>query len=361
MTGQAQTQFRFTLREFLGSLGDLGTLLPLMIGLIAFNGLGAVTTLVLVGATYIFAGLYYRLPLPVQPLKAAAIIAIATGASIGEIRAAALWMAALMMLLSATKLLDKLSEVFPQALIQGMQLGLGLLMLRSGAQFVLGYPHPLSAVVHGTRHPLLGSSGLLPASAEFWTALVVLVLPQLPLTLGNSVLATRDCALRYFGAEGERVTPGRLAATIGLGNLAAGLFGGMPVCHGAGGMTAHYHTGARSGAAGIMLGTLLVIFALIGGNSAASLISATPAWVLGLLLVYVGIRHGLLARDAFRRPGTAVTVVAVGVIAFIGSNFLLALLVGALVKVAAEDIPNRRRQRRVAGRLAAGPVGNEEL
>lgn len=360
MTGNTRTQCRFTLREFIGSLGDLGTLLPLVIGLIAFNGLGAVTTLALVGVTYIFTGLYYRLPVPVQPLKAAAIIAIATGASVGEIRAAALWMAAIMLFLSVTRLLDKLSEVFPHTLVQGMQLGLGLMMLRSGSQFILGYPHRLSAVVHGTHAAFLGSSGLLPTTTEFWTALVVLVLPQLPLTLGNSVLATRDCALKYFGAEGERVTPGKLAATIGVANMAAGLFGGMPVCHGAGGMTAHYHTGARSGAAGIMLGTLSVLFALIGGNSAASLISATPAWTLGLLLVYVGVRHGLLVRDAFRRPAKAAVVGAMGVTVFFGNNFLLALLVGTLVKIAVVDIPAQLRQRRIVG-LTAGIPGNKEL
>ena len=79
-------------------------------------------------------------------------------------------------------------------------------------------------------------------------AFTVLVVPQVPLSFANSCLATADAARVYFGKAAERVRPGRLATTFGSADLLAGAISGMPVCHGAGGMTAHYAFGARTAA-----------------------------------------------------------------------------------------------------------------
>ncbi len=313
--------------EFTGSVGDLGTLLPLLLGLIAFNGLNPGPTLALLGLIYILTGLYYRLPVPVQPLKATAMIAIATGATLGQIRAAALWMAGIMLILAATKLADKLNSVLPRVLVHGLQAGLGLMMIRAGVRFILSYPKSLAGVVSGTD-ALPAHAGLLPSTADFGTALLLLVLPQVPLTIGNAVIATRDCALRYFGSEGQRVTATRLSATIGIGNLAAGLIGGMPMCHGAGGMTAHYHFGARTGAAGVMIGTVFLGLGLAAGHAAPGILLAIPAWALGLPLTYAGVRHVMLARRSFETIAGAAVVVSMAVASVLGGSLLVALAIG---------------------------------
>ncbi|MHB9037780.1 MAG: putative sulfate/molybdate transporter [Armatimonadota bacterium] len=341
MSEQTRTRFRFTLPEFIGSLGDLGTLLPLLIGLIAFNGISAVRALVILGVTYILTGIYYRLPVPVQPLKATAMIAIATGASVGQIRSAALWMAGILFILSITKVADKLNNIFPKVLIQGLQFSLGIMMIRSGTKFVASYPDHLGAVVHGslTAQHQVHAAGFLPSATDFWSALFLLVLPQLPLTLGNAIIATHDCSIKYFGSAGERVTASRLATTIGLGNLTAGLLGGMPMCHGAGGMTAHYHLGSRTGATGVMLGSIFLVGGLAGGHLAATGLSAVPAWALGLLLIYVGIRHGLLAKHAFLKPATAIAVLSMGTVGYFYNDMLTALGVGLAVKIVLQDVP----------------------
>lgn len=358
MKSQTTTSFRFNAQEFVGSLGDIGTLLPLLTGLIVFNGLHAGRALALVGITYIFVGIYYRLPVPVQPLKAAAVIAIATGASIGQIQATAFWMAAILLVLGMARLADKLDDFFPKFLIQGLQFGLGLMMIRSGLKFVLSYPDGLAAILHGSRaasaHP--GIAGFLPSTSDFTSAFFLLVLPQLPLTLGNAVIATRDCAHKYFPAEGRRVTAGRLATTIGIGNLAAALVGGLPVCHGAGGMTAHYHFGARSGAAGVMLGAMLLAAGLIGGHPVTAILAAAPAWVLGAPLAYVGIRHAMLARGALREPATAFAVLAMGAVGYLQGNLLAALILGMAVKVALGDVPSLFKCRLGWFRLVRGEV-----
>src|SRR3972149_2888680 len=91
--------FRFNLFELGGALGDLGTLLPLTVALITFNQMSATSVFLMVGLAYILSGLFYRLPMPVQPLKAVAAIAIANGLSASVISASGVIMAALLLLL----------------------------------------------------------------------------------------------------------------------------------------------------------------------------------------------------------------------------------------------------------------------
>jgi SulP family sulfate permease len=332
MRSLRSAQFSFTLREFAGSLADLGTLLPLLVGLIVFNGLGVMPALVLLGAAYILTAIYYRLPVPVQPLKAASMVAIATGASVYQIRAAALWMAGIMLVLAVTRLADKLNNVFPRVLIHGLQFGLGWMMIRSGVKLVISFPDGLGAVVHGT-HAAHSAAGFLPSRADFVTALALLVLPQIPLTIGNAVLATRDCALKYFGKAGERVTSNRLSATIGIGNLAAGLVGGMPMCHGAGGMTAHYAFGARTGGAGLMIGTIFLVLGATASHWAGALLPSVPAWVLGAMLAYAGVRHTMLAGESLRSLSNALIVLSMGAVSWLQGNLLLALGVGVAIRL----------------------------
>jgi MFS superfamily sulfate permease-like transporter len=227
-----------------------------------------------------------------------------------------------------------LSEIFPRLLVKGLQLGLGMMMIRSGIKLVLCHPNVITFVTYSAHAGHGGGvAGLVPSGHEFWSALPLLALPQLPLTLGNSVIATRDCAIKYFGAAGERATAGRLAATIGLGNLAAGITGGMPMCHGAGGMTAHYHFGARTGAAGVMLGSIFLVGGFFCGQSLTHLLSSMPAWILGALLGYVGIRHAMLAKEAFAKPANLVVVVSMGAVGYFQGNLLAALIIGLAIKL----------------------------
>src|SRR3989337_3705411 len=105
--------------------------------------------------------------------------------------------------------------------------------------------------------PRLSVPGL-PEPSQLLTAFVVLVIPQLPLTLGNAVIACADTARGYFRQDADRVTHRSLLISKGLANIFAGGIGGMPVCHGAGGLTAHYRFGARTGGATILLGAALL-------------------------------------------------------------------------------------------------------
>jgi SulP family sulfate permease len=154
-----------------------------------------------------------------------------------------------------------------------------------------------------------------------------LALPQIPLSLANSIYSTEDAAQQYFGASATHVTARRLLTTMGLSNIGAALFGGVPVCHGCGGLTAHYRLGARTGGAPLMLGVFFLLFGLLGGQSLLPLLQLIPMAILGVLLAYVGVQHGLLARDlkGWREWLPALTVALVG---FLTRNLALGFAAG---------------------------------
>jgi SulP family sulfate permease len=370
---------QFNRRELAGAVADVGVLVPIAVALIVGNGLSATAVLLPAGLLYLTAALVYRLPIPVQPLKAFGAIAIAKGLGSDEIAAGALLMGVIFIPLGRLGVLDLVARGFPRALVRGVQLTVGLLFLKIAWGLATDPPEafveqaldpavalPLSLVVLGLALALkqqsvslalvgagavavvvskagevsFGPSALeVPAldGATLLTALTVLVVPQLPLSFANSCLATADAARTYFGEQAHRVRPGKLATTFGSANLLAGSIGGMPVCHGAGGLTAHYAFGARTGGAPVVMGAALVTLALGFGAGLAPLLSAFPLPILAGLLASAGLLHiGLLSdlRGAYDW-GLALVVGAVG--------FQLNLTIALALGLAAWWLPRAAR------------------
>jgi hypothetical protein len=343
-------------RELSGSVADLGVLVPIAVALIVKNGLSPTAVLLPAGLLYVTVALVYRLPVAVQPLKALGAIAIAQGLGADEIAAAALILGATFLVLGRIGVIDHAGRAFPRALIRGVQLTVGLLFLKVawglvadppasfeehalapewaiplGAAIVVaavllrGRPVALALVGVGVVVMLVDAGGIpsfgpsaieLPSlsQATFAAALTALVIPQLPLTFANSCLAPADAARTYFGERARRITPGRLATTLGAANLFSGAIAGMPVCHGAGGMTAHYAFGARTGKAPLAIGSALLAVALALGAGLATLLTAFPLPILAGLLATAGLLHIALLRDlrGAREWGIAVVVGAIG-------------------------------------------------
>jgi SulP family sulfate permease len=363
-------RLRFDRAELAGALADLGVLVPIAVALIVKNGLSATAVLLPAGLLYVAAGLLYRLPVPVQPLKAFGAIAIAQGLGSNEIAAGALLMGMVFILLGASGWLDRVAKAFPLPIIRGVQLSVGLLfcqlawklttappaaftdharpawwLLAGGvvvvvaALFLRRYAVTLALMLLAVVAMVLAYSGPLALGPSpihlphlsvqaFTTAAVALVLPQLPLTFANSCLATADAARIYFGRDARRVRPGRLALSLGIANLVAGGISGMPVCHGAGGMTAHYSFGARTGGAPVVLGAVLLILAVAIGASLAAVMAGFPVPILAGLLAVAGLLHITLLKD-LRHPFHWTLAIAVGVTGLL-SNLAIAL-VGALL------------------------------
>jgi len=367
----ALPRLRFDLRELAGAVGDLGVFVPIAVAMIVVNGLSATAVMVPAGLLYIVAGYVYRVPVPVQPLKAFGAIAIALHLGPDEIAAGSILMGATFVVLSATGALDRVARVFPVVLVRAVQLSVGLLFLkiafglvsappmafvdhqrpawyliggslvvvvlavvfrRYAISLVLVTVAAVSVVVLGPGLPALGPSALhLPhlTVAVFASAALSLALPQIPLTFANSCLGTEEAARSYFGAAASRVRAGRLAMTLGIANLAAGAICGMPVCHGAGGMTAHRAFGARTGGAPIMIGGVLVAIGLGAGAGLGIALGGFPLPILAGLLTVAGFFHLALLRD-LRRPGDWALAVVVGVVGA-ATNLAVALAGGLLL------------------------------
>ncbi len=379
-----RTGFRFTVQEFSGSLADLGVMVPLVILLIVKNGMNPTAVLVLAGLLHIISGIVFRVPVPVQPLKAVSIIAIASGLAPSVIAAAGILMGAILLLFSVTGVSGLLSRVFTRPIIRGIQVGVGVLLVTNGIKMILDpkfirggdtvvlhvagmdmpigvvfgiagaavvivfstsrrFPAALALMVFGIASGLFfGSYNVLhrvtlaptpialmfPTAGDFTRAFFLLVLPQIPLTFGNSIVATSDTASAYFGARACGVTPGRLSFSLGITNLIAGFIGAAPLCHGAGGMSAHYRFGARSGAMGVMIGACLLLVGGLFGKSAPDLFVLLPPSILGIMLVFIGIEHAMLMHDVIDSRQDLFITLAVGTIAGATSNIFAATIVG---------------------------------
>jgi SulP family sulfate permease len=366
---------RFDRRELAGAVADLGVLVPIAVALIVKNGLSPTAVFLPAGLLYVVAGIVYRLPVPVQPLKAFGAIVIAKGLGANDIAAGALLMGVIFFGAGRLGLIDLAGRAFPRSLIRGVQLTVGLLFLTIAWKLVahpskgfkeyaleprwsillalavvvlalLGRRLPISLVLVGIGVVVMlvlagGKASAGPSAFHFpswdagmfWTALTVLVIPQVPLSFANSCLATSDAARAYFGKAAERVRPGRLATSFGAANFLSAAISGMPVCHGAGGLTAHYAFGARTGGAPLAMGASLVVLAVAAGSGLAALLSAFPLPILAALLTIAGLLHIALLRDlrGWRDWALALIVGAIG--------FEVNLTVGLAVGLALWWIP----------------------
>jgi sulfate permease, SulP family len=372
------------LGEATGAVADLGVLVPLAAALILVNGLDAGTVMIAAGVLVLASGLAFGVPFPVQPLKALTAVAVAQRLSPDVIHAAGLEIGVFLLLLSIRRVADVLARLFTRPVVRALQLGVGVLLLIAAARLVLRPPQvftgtppspwPVALAVgafvlvsvaarrgwFGLALVLLaggiGAAWLLarpdvggptldlpnpgiPPLSAFGSGFLLLVVPQLPLTFGNAVVAVSDLAHQYFGPRAAKVTPSRVCISCGLGNLASGVLGGMPMCHGAGGLTAHVRLGARTAAMNLLLGGALVVLGLFFGPQVPVILGLLPVWALAAFLAYAGLRHAWLVAD-LRGISLAIAVVAGAVGAITGNLAFTAAL--ALV---AEHAWRRRRPR----------------
>ncbi len=362
-------RIRFDRHELAGSFGDLGTDLPLIVGLIVACGLDATSVLVLFGAMQIATGLRYRLPMPVQPLKAAAAIAIAQKVEPGVLYGAGLAIGAVMLVLALSGLIDRLARIVPHAVIRGIQFGLGLQLAglalrdflpRDGtAGWILGavafviaillfgnrrLPAALPLVALGTAWAVGRSSGgelvagvgfglpglHVPTGPEILSGALLLALPQIPLSLGNSILATRQVVRDFF--PDRDVTVRKLSLTYAFMNLVNPWFGGIPTCHGSGGVAGHYAFGARSGGSVLIYGGLFLVAGLFFGGAFARLALAFPLSVLGVMLLFESLALAGLVRDVAPERGDFALTLLVGLVAaMVPYGYVVGLVAGTLL------------------------------
>lgn len=362
--------------ELSGSLGDLGALLPLIVGMVMVNHMSVTGIFCTIGLFYIFAGLYFRVPVPVQPMKAISAYAIATGATAVQVSGSAGLVCLLLFIIGATGTIDLVGKLIPKSVIRGIQLATGILLMTQGVKLICGksalqldsglvepfyslqtvatlplsivvgaigavlimfllrnkdFPAALTLIVVGlilglflAKPELLAQiqPGFhlpnilpfgLPMGADLTIAFFVLVLPQVPMTIGNAIFASTDLSVDYFGEQAKKVTYRATTLSMAFANGVAFLLGGIPLCHGAGGLAAHYKFGARTGGSNIIIGTLFLLLAFFFGPSALALMQLLPLSILGVLLVFTGLQLGLTILDMFNRNDMFVVLLILAV------------------------------------------------
>lgn len=346
--------------DFFGAFGDGAILFPLIALLSLKGGFSGVTLLTSAAIAYIVSGLIFRIPISVQPLKSIAIASIAIGASSLEIRLSGALLGITCLFITFFNV-NQLAKKIPQYLIHGVQASLGVLLIFQGIK--TGFGSHFNMVQIGTVLILLTLMLYLPAlsgitmmgfvatsgliysilfntdhsqntSINQFTALNLrpsiifsLVLPQIALTLANSVLGTEDVCRRYFGEKAHRVTIKKLLNSIGIGNLISSLIGGLPYCHGAGGVTAHYQAGARSFLSNIIIGICLIILAIAQTIKGGGTINYPPI-LLSSLLLATGFLHLKLAKPTWKTTQGPIYLIAMIIAVVLTQNILWALAVG---------------------------------
>jgi sulfate permease, SulP family len=380
-------RFRPVAGDVSGAVADLGILVPLVAAIVLVNGLEPGSVLLFAGLLVVASGAAFGIPFPVQPLKALTAVAVAQQVAPEVIHAAGLVIGLFLLLLSTGHIADLLARVFTHPVVRALQLGVGALLAVTAVKLVGDPPDvfrgtppspwpvilavaALAMVVWTLRRgwyvSALALLGVGIAATVLWaggpggtlsmqlptfavpgwsamgTALLLLVVPQLPLTFGNAVVASSDLAHEYFGDRASRVTPSTVCVSAGVGNVVSALGGGMPMCHGAGGLTAHYRLGARTAGMNVMLGGVLIALGLFLAPQIPVILGTLPVWVLSAFLVYAGIRHALLVADLRSGP-LAIAVVAGALGAWLGN---LAVTAGLAITL---DHGRRMMARRAKG------------
>ena len=381
--------YRFNRLELAGSLGDLGTLLPLGIGMVMINGLSPIGLFFSVGLYYILSGIYCGVTVPIQPMKVIGAYAIATAMSASQILASGLLMAVVLLAIGATGAVTVMGKYTPKSVVRGVQLSTGTLLMAEGVKLMLGTsrfqslqkaaepyltvqgvgPIPVGIIIgvaggiltllllENKRLPaglllVFGGIGLgvilgthqgldklklgvnlpgilplgFPRTADFTFALFALVLPQVPMTIGNAVIAYADLSREYFGDNARKVTYRSACLSMALANFLSFFLGGMPLCHGAGGLAAHYRFGARTAGSNIMIGLVFAGLAVLLGDHVLAVVNLLPMAVLGVLLLFAGSQLALSVIDIRERKDLFVVLVMLGIT--LASNLAVGFIVG---------------------------------
>lgn len=341
----AQGVLRFDRREFAGAFGDLGTLVPFLLAYVTIVGIQPAGMLLGFGVAFIAAGAYFRTPFPVQPMKVIGAVA-ATGAAQTavitpeSVAVAALATGVIWLALAGTGAAERIAGWVGRPIVLGITLGLGVAFMLEGARMMsagiwLAAPLLLITILLLSNRALLamvlilaagvawavitepGIAGALsrvetgfrlpewPFDGMSWQAafvgVVLLALPQVPLTLGNAILAPVEFNNREFPSR--PTTERKVAISTGIMNSLGSLIGAVPMCHGAGGMAAQVSFGARTGGAPVIVGVLLVVLALFFSDSVATLLRLFPAPALGVMLFLAGIQLSLGSCDFSKDKG----------------------------------------------------------
>lgn len=363
---------RFDRYEWAGAFGDLGTLIPFVVAYITLLDMNPLGVLFAFGFAKILSGLYYRTPFPIQPMKASGAIATTQAAQTLTITPDMVYGAGLAtgltwFILGITGMTRRVATLVGRPVAQGIILGLGFSFMLEGIEmmakgWIVGgialagtflllsnkkIPAMVLLLLFGAAAAVYQTPALMqelaaielklqwPAWAlgtmtwrDFVLGAFFVALPQIPLTLSNAIIAIKEENNTLF--PDRPVTEKGVSISTGIMNMFAPMIGGVPMCHGAGGMAGHTAFGARTGGSMIILGCVIVLLALIMGDSIHVIFKIFPVPVLGVILFITGAQLALgtcAAKGFGKKENFAMLVTA----AFGLWNIGIGFVVGALL------------------------------
>jgi MFS superfamily sulfate permease-like transporter len=352
------------LREFSSAFADLGTFLPLALGLIVVAGVDPVGLLYGFGLFAIATGVIYRRPIPVQPMKAVAAMGISGLAGPDVLMATGILLGVTLVILSYTNVIGWLKGLFPNTVLRGMRLALAISLVITVFDYAEFHLLPVVLLLGGLIamqfSPMKWLSCLVilfiglfwmgefdlssefvfqyalpeyraPSFKSLQDAAFNTYLPQLALTLTNALILTSVIAQEYFPERSSEMSEKRFALSSGLANLLLAPFGAIPMCHGAGGLSAHYGLGSRSGWSVAIFGALCLVIAFLFGSQAGSVLGMVPGEVVAALILYAAWVLADPLKLAKVRPSCLIIIGTMVPLALFGDLFL-ALLAGIVTE-----------------------------
>lgn len=333
--------------ELTGALGDSVTVLPVVVAVAALTDLSLPRLLLGFAVFQIVWGVYYGVPISVEPMKALAALVIAGGLTVAELGVAGLAAGGVLLLVGTSGTLSRIDAYLGRPVIRGVQVAVGLVLLETGIELSLNGPgyavvalgivgisvvagrRRLSALAvlavgavvavatAGVPEPQLPTIGVgVPSATAVSGDAVGATAAQLAMTVGNAAVATSLLLSDYYGAD---VSPDDLASSMGMMNLLAVPFGALPMCHGSGGVAGKYAFGARTAGANLILGVLFGAVAVVG----VGVVAAFPLSMLGVILAVIAIELCRAGLDTDDRTFTA----GIGVLGLV-TNVGIAFVVG---------------------------------
>lgn len=343
-----------TRAEISGSLGDIGTFIPLFVALGRQRLIAVAPALFCAGLCNLIAGLVFDIPMPIQPMKSIVSVALLSLLSKQQVSLAGVWMGAFLLLLGITNGIELVHRLLPDSIVSGIQIGVGMSLALHGIDMIkdlnswteevdckllalmaalvslylmrpnddttsssssclggrripvglflfgigtliaiveLVIHSPSSSTTSWSLVPILEWNTLAGSTLNDWkVALLQGAIPQLPLTILNSVIST--CCLASSLCN-KTLSRQKVCLSVGAMNLVLCPLGAMPTCHGAGGLAGQHQFGARHGASVVVLGLAKMLLAIFAGKYILTFLDAIPAAILGVMLAIAGHALGL--------------------------------------------------------------------
>ncbi|MDA8194590.1 MAG: putative sulfate/molybdate transporter [Thermaerobacter sp.] len=363
---------RYGVSEWAGAFGDIGTLIPFVLAYVTVLHINPVGVLFSFAVAYIVVGMVYKTPIPVQPMKAIGGFALGHPHRVSP---AMVWAAGLIvglawMILGLSRAVEVLSRLAAKPVVRGIMLGLGITFAEMGIAhmsrdwplaalgvavalglFATRFPAMFALLLIGSAGALLGHPGLptqlaqtglafrLPSFGAGFLAgptlsrgFFLLALPQLPLTLGNAIIAITHENNGLFPQH--PVTERKIAISTGIMNLLAPWLGGVPMCHGAGGMAGHVRFNARTGGSLVILGSLVLVLALFGGPSTRLILQSFPSAIVGVILFFAGMELAVTVQDIGSQKQDVYLMLFVAALAIwnMGAAFLAGVILSEVLR-----------------------------